>query len=316
MHLVESVKLCGMKKAREKSILDMITTLCNHLTSRDDEINRWIDFADKIAVSAAEKLDRSMLEYQAICLSNDKAQNDARGGQRGLLTMSRKLKTLKKDLLVARDAASEVMRTFPPLIRECEDRLRHEVRKHSDCQRLDFESRMRDVVERLTTSHDGERQRLSNVINALEKSNRAEIENVKTLQIKLDDADVALEGVKNASASAQSDLRLDAAMARDELRIAMGRIASLEALLENERIQKKKELGDVEERMREELDAIDQKVKASFKALVENKNKAIEDALGRARAAEASANAAHKLLSDLRSSVIRRASSSENKVEG
>ena len=40
VHLVESIKLCGLRKGLEKSIIDMVNTLCNHLTNREDEINR------------------------------------------------------------------------------------------------------------------------------------------------------------------------------------------------------------------------------------------------------------------------------------
>jgi len=277
LHLVESVKLCGLKKAREKSILDMIITLCNHLTSREDEINRWIEFADRVALSAAEKLDRSMQECQAVCEARDDAQNDANDGQSALLTIKRELHMLKNDLLVARDGVSEVMTHFPPLIRECEDRLRQEVRNHCDGLRSGFGSHVRDTVEGLKMSHDGERQRLSDVIISLENSNRMEVENAKSLRIQLDDAAVALEEEKNASASAQEELSADAVKARCELRGAMDRIESLEAQLEKERIQKKKELFDVEERMRSELDAIDQKVKQSFKSCRHRKPQAIAE---------------------------------------
>ena len=316
MHLIESVKLCGIKKAREKPIMDMITTLCNHLTSREDEINIWIEFADKVALSAAEKLDRSMLEYKTIRTLKDETQNNLMSCQHGLLSMRRGLQSLKKDLLLAKDDVLDIVKTFPPIIRECEDRLRQQVRTHSDGKRSVFESRMRDAVERVKTSHDGEKQRLSNVISALENSSRGEVENVKVLQNKLNLAGVALEEVRSASTSAQEQLRADVAKARDELQGAMERCTALEALLDKEKATKTKEILDVEERMRMELDAIDQKVKASFKSLVEGKNRAIEDALGRARAAEASAAAAHKLLSDLRSSVIRRALPSENAGDG
>jgi hypothetical protein len=256
-----------------------------------------------------------MLEYQAVCKSRDEAQNDVNNCQRALLTIDWELQTLKKDILMARDGVSEVMSTFPPLIRECEDRLRHEVRNRCDRLRSDLESQTRDVVEELKTSHDGERQRLSDVISALENSNRVEGENAKSLRIQLDFAASALEEEKNSSLSVQEELKADADKARSELRGAIDKIESLGRLLESERIKKKKELDDVEENMRAELDAIDQKVKLSFKCLVESKNKAVDEALGRARAAEASANAAHKLLSDLRSSVVRRVSASETTTE-
>jgi hypothetical protein len=315
LHLVESVKLCGLKKAREKSIMDMIATLCNHLASREEEIDRWIEFGDRVALSAAEKLDRSMQEFQAVGEARDEAQNDAMDGHRSLLRINRELQTLKKDLLVARDGVSEVMTTFPPFIRECEDRLRRVVRNHCDGLRSGFESQMRDAIGGLRISHDCERKRLSDAIIVLENTNREEVENAKCLRIRIGEAAAALEEEKNASASAQEESRINADKARGELRVAMDRIESLEAQLEKERIQKKKELKDVEERMRSELDAIDTKVKLSFKSLVEGKNTAIDEAMGRARAAEASANAAHKLLSDLRSSVVRRVSTSETAGE-
>ncbi|KAL3780978.1 hypothetical protein ACHAW5_010433 [Stephanodiscus triporus] len=260
LHLVESVKLCGLKKVREKSIMDMISTLCNHLTSKEEEISRWIEFADRVALSAAEKLDQSMLEYQAVCKSRDEAQNDVDNCQRALLTIDREFQTLKKDILMARDGVAEVMSTFPPLIRECEDRLRHEVRNRCDRLRSDLES-------------------------------------------------------WTSSLSVQEELKADADKARNELRGAIDKIEALGRQLESERIQKKKELGDVEEKMRAELNASDQKVKLSFKCLIKSKNKAVDEAVGRARAAEASANAAHKLLSDFRSSVVRRVSASETTSE-
>jgi len=83
----------------------------------------------------------------------------------------------------------------------------------------------------------------------------------------------------------------------------MDHITSIKMQLEKEKIQKRKELGDVEEKMRAELDAIDEKVKASFKKLSESKNKALDEALDRARDAEA-----QKLMSDLRISVIQKVS--------
>lgn len=67
--------------------------------------------------------------------------------------------------------------------------------------------------------------------------------------------------------------------------------------------------------MRTELDEVYQKVKLSFKCMVERNNKAVDEVVGRALAAEASANAAHKLLSDLTSNVVCRVSASETTSE-
>lgn len=122
VHLIKSVKLCGLKKAREKSITDMITILSNHLSSREDEISRWIEFADKIALKAAERIDASMREYQVICSSLGEAKDEVKFCQDSL----RQLQSLKNDLIRTREGALEVMHTFPLFLQECEVRLRHE----------------------------------------------------------------------------------------------------------------------------------------------------------------------------------------------
>ena len=57
-------------------IIHQITTLCNHLSSREDEISRWIEFADKIALKAAERINASTREYQVICNSLGEAQDE------------------------------------------------------------------------------------------------------------------------------------------------------------------------------------------------------------------------------------------------
>jgi hypothetical protein len=53
VHLVESIKLCGLRKAREKSIIDMISTLCSHLTNREEDVREWQEFSDSVAIAAA-----------------------------------------------------------------------------------------------------------------------------------------------------------------------------------------------------------------------------------------------------------------------
>ena len=102
----------------------------------------------------------------------------------------------------------------------------------------------------------------------------------------------------------QADLKEDAEKSQSELGEANEKIKSLEQQLQEERIQSKKTMSDMEAKMNEELDDIDKRVKASFKLFNEKKDKEIGKLVERARVAEASAEAASKLLSELKASVI------------
>ena len=64
--------------------------------------------------------------------------------------------------------------------------------------------------------------------------------------------------------------------------------------------------------MRAELDAIDEKVKHSFQKFNQQKNTAIDEALEKARIAEERANETHRLMTNLRLSVIQKVSTSKS----
>ena len=113
----------------------------------------------------------------------------------------------------------------------------------------------------------------------------------------------------------QEELKNDFDKTQIELCKANEKIKSLEQLVEDETVQKKKELGDMEEKMKLEIDVIDDKVKQSFKALVEKKNKEVERAQKRAQVAEASAKAAETLLRDLKASVVPNLSAAKSTSE-
>jgi hypothetical protein len=301
--------LCGLKKAREKSITDMITTLCNHLSSREDEISRWIEFADKIALKAAERIDASTREYKVICNSLGEAQDEVKFCQGSL---RRQLQSLKTDLIRTREGALEVMNTFPPFLQECEVRLRHEVRQHCDGVRSNFENKMHDDVEILRTSHDIERQQLEHVIHTLKESNRLEVEKYECLRVHVNDVTASLQKENDASKAVVVGLQEDMSKARHEHQLSLENIKSLELQLQNERIQKQLELANVEKKMRAELDAIDEKVKHSFQKFNQQKNTAIDEALEKARIAEERANETHRLMTNLRLSVIQKVSTSKS----
>ena len=92
----------------------------------------------------------------------------------------------------------------------------------------------------------------------------------------------------------------DVDRARSEFQDANEKVLSLEDQLECEKIAKNREVDAVEEKMKAELEKIDQKVKL----MIESKNREIENSRERARTAEASAKAAEKLLSVLRARVF------------
>ena len=312
VHLIESVKLCGLKKAREKSITDMITTLCNHLSSREDEISRWIEFADKIALKAAERIDASTREHQVICNSLGEAQDEVKFCQNSLLTKCLQLQSLKTDLIQTREGALEVMNTFLPFLQECEVRLRHEVRQHCDGVRSNFENKMHDAVEALRTSHDIERQQLEHVIHTLKESNRLEVEKNERLRVHVNDVTASLQKENDTSKAVIVGLQEDMSKARHEHQVSLENIESLELQLQNERIQKQQDLANVEKKMRAELDAIDEKVKHSFQKFNQQKNTAIDEALEKARIAEERANETQRLMTNLRLSVIQKVSTSKS----
>jgi len=70
-----------------------------------------------------------------------------------LLTMYQEVQTLTKDLIGTRDGVLDIMKTFPPFIRECEDWLRHEISQHCDGLRSNFELTIHDTIKGLITSH-------------------------------------------------------------------------------------------------------------------------------------------------------------------
>ena len=300
MHLIESVKLCGLKKGREKSIIDMITTLCSHLTNREDEISRWIEFADKIALSSAIKFEESMQEYNDVCLSRDVAQDATKEAHSALAQICNEVQLLKSTLQTVREGVTDILNTFPPALNVFQHELQRQLACHQDSLKSECKTEISDVIEEVTRAHDTEMQGLEAKIGSLEMSLQVEEERSKSIQSQLDDSSLALEKERRIHMLVQADLKEDAEKSQSELREANEKIKSLEQQLQEERIQSKKNMSDMEAKMHEELDDIDKRVKASFKLFNEKKDKEIGKLVERARLAEASAEAASKLLSELK----------------
>lgn len=318
VHLSESVKLCGLRKGREKSILDMVDTLCAHLENREDEINRWIEFADRTALAAGEKLDGSTKEHEAVCRSRDAAQGTVKQLRRSLLSMQKELSALKGEFMATSREVANTLGAFPPLIRAIGGDLRRQLDCHSDSVRSECKSEACDATDRIIALHDREKQRYEAAIGSLEKKVQDEVHKSLSLRTQLEQATAARETMKSEHTAIERELKSDAAKDRSKLRLADERIKSLEELLECAKAQKKSELESMERKMKGELDEIDAKVKQSFQSLVEKKDAEIENALARAQAAEASAKAAERLLTDLKerfSSIPTKSSASEATIE-
>jgi len=304
VHLIESVRLCGLKKGRETSIINMITTLCNHLTNREAEINNWIEFADKVALSAAVKLEESMQEYQVVCASRDESRSETKDARVALGKIQQEVQTVKDEVNKIGQQVVGVLNTFPTVLCDFEQQLRRQITLHNDAVRSECKSEVGDAIDELNEAHDIEKQRLEAVIGRLEMSVQVEADKRVSLQAQLDNASDNLEKEQSNHLSVQADLKAEADKANCQLQEANEKIQSLEEQNQQERIQQTKEIEEMEEQMKAELDDIDNRVKASFQKSTDTKNKEIDNALARAQVAEASSKAAQKMLSELRTRVL------------
>ena len=304
VHLIESVKLCGLKRGRETSIINMITTLCNHLTNREAEINNWIEFADKVALSAAVKLEESMQEYQVVCVSRDESRKETKDARLALCMIQQEVQTVKDEVNKVKQQVVELLSTFPSMLCDFEQQLRRQITFHNDTVRSECKSEIGDAIDELNAAHDIEKQRSEEVIGRLEMSVQAEVDKRISLQAQLDSASGDLKKEQSNHISVQADLKSEVDRSHKQLQEANDKIQSLEEQIQQERIQQTKEIEEMEEQVKAELDDIDKRVKASFKKLSDTKNKEIENALARAQVAEASSKAAQKMLRELRARVL------------
>jgi len=304
VHLIESVKLCGLKKGRETSIINMITTLCNHLTNREAEINNWIEFADKVALSAAVKLEESMQECQTVCASRDESRRETKDARLAMSMIQQQIQIVMDEVNKIRKQVYELLSTFPSVLNDFEQQLRRQITSHNDTVRSECKSEVGDAVDELNEVHDIEKQRLEAVIGRLETSVQAEVDKTISLQAQLDSASNILEKEQSNHLSIQTELKAEVDKSHNQLQEANDKIQSLEEQIQQERIQQTKEIEEMEEQMKAELDDIDKRVKASFEKLTDTKNKEIENALARAQVAEASSKAAQKMLRELRTRVL------------
>ncbi len=274
LHLVENIKLCGLKKGREKLILDNVTTLCNHLVSRELEIERWAEFADTVALVSAEKLDQAKHDHESSCCVKDDALNAVRTT---MVNIGKEVLRVKNEIFKTRAEVVEVLTTFPSVLCDVE-KLHHHIQRYCADVRSESKAETYRATDKLTTAHYNDKRRLENVIDCLELQLRVEGEKVKSLQYQLIDTAALLKNEQKEHSTELEKIKKEEHQVRGDLQRANEQIKSLELLVENERIQRAKELRDKDENMRAELDTIDQKVKLSIKSLIESKNMAVEEA--------------------------------------
>ena len=275
------------------------------MTNREAEINNWIEFADKVALSAAVKLEESMQEYQAVCVARDESRSETREARVALSKIQQEVKTVKDEVNKVRQQVLELLSTFPSVLCDFEQQLRRQITSHNDTVRSECKSEVGDAIDELNAAHDIEKQRLEAVIGRLETSVQAEADKRISLQAQLDSASDNLEKEQSNRLSVQAELKAEVDKANCQLQEVNDKIQSLEEQIQQERIQQTKEIEEMEEQMKAELDDIDKKVKTSFKKLNDTKNEEIENALARAQVAEASSKAAQKMLSELRTRVLQ-----------
>jgi hypothetical protein len=267
-HLVESIKLCGLKARRETSIIGMIQTLCNHLTSREKEIGVWQQFSDTAISTAANKI-------QQLCLSTDQARHSKGLCQVALQSIKEQYSELRVEHDNLKREVEELLSALPPIIESTKSQLELKLRSHADYLHSESKSEVCDAIEELARAHDNEKQALETTIYSLTQTVHSEAIKLQSLQNQLDNCQEDLDTEKTRY------LQL-----RDEISQANKTISQLETSLENERISKQKEIAEMDARMHKELDGIDRRVRESFKALTERKDKEVDAALQRARHAE------------------------------
>ena len=188
----------------------MITTLCNHLTNREAEINNWIEFADKVALSAAVKLEESMQEYQVVYASRDESRKETKDARVALGKIEQQIQTVKDEANNVRQQVLELLSTFPSMLCGFEQQLRRQITSHNDTVRSECKSEVGDAIDELNKVHDIEKQRLEAVIGSLEMSVQAEVDKRISLQVQLDgaSADLKKEQSKHLSFNENSKQRL------------------------------------------------------------------------------------------------------------
>eukprot|EP00986_Skeletonema_menzelii_P019385 scaffold27872_cov137-Skeletonema_menzelii.AAC.2 len=284
-HLIESIKLCGLKSRRETSLIDMVKTLCKHLSNREGEIATWLEFADKAVITAASKLHHSLQRFHQARASRDNARESAKTCQIALQNIRTQYNSIKEAHDTLKQDVVETLSTIPPLLAETKSQLQLKLGSHIDYLHSESKTDVCDAIEALTRKHDNEKQQLEITIHSLTRTVHSGEEKMRVLQDQIDSFLNDLDAEKTKYSKLQ-----------DELSGAQDRIQHLEQLLEKEQLDKEQLLSEMDARMNKELDDIKVRVEESFQSLVDRKDNDISAALHRAQVAE-------KVLEELQASL-------------
>ena len=309
VHLIESIKLCGLRKGREKSITDMVTTLCNHLLDREKDADQWSQFADKIVIVAAEKLSLSLLEKEAANASIDWFRENSNAVANRLAALRQEIISLKEEVLSAKNYTLQLLDQYEKYLDESwRTSLKQEFLNHIVTVKSECEMKMMNAMEEQSARHNKEKSRLESNISTLKDTIKSEREQMAKLNDELKEVSIAVGEEKRKQMALKEGFDKQCECLHDKLTKSDAEIVRLQALLEEERSNKHRELEAMENRMENEFDEIEIRVKRSMKLLTESKDKEIQVALRRAREAE-------QVLAELRDTVLPVISTAEESGE-
>lgn len=297
VHLVESIKLAGLRKAREKSIGDMVSTLCAHLSEREEELKAWTALCDSIAATAVEKLSGSMLEtaatktmIQSYRDSRRESESKITAAYRETTSLGDDLKNIKSDVrLFMNEFKDALVEVYCTLTKEYSRRLVH-ISSQYECDQ-------QKALKAAISKHNEEKMHLEARISSLGDAAKADKEKLDAMNDQLTAASIVASEADHEQSLIQSKHAAEYKELNDKLAKAEDEVSRLKDLLDKEKASKQQELDAMEERKNKEFDEIEVKVKRSIQLLTQRKDKEIAEALSRAEAAE-------RVVSELRATML------------
>jgi hypothetical protein len=279
----------------------MITTLCTHLSDREDGIQLWQQFVDSTVITAAEKLSLSMLKHESAKSTLNYLALRVSAARQEVHVLKDEMKNIKCDVGLMMEKFNESLNELFGIIqRECLNRI---AAAKSECR-----AEMHDAVDELSAKYNQEKQSLESTIISLQKAVQDEKDNMTKLLDQLNTASIAADEAKQVQTAMLNDFDAERRQLNGKLAKSGEEIEQLRKLLEEEKANKRMELEAMESKMNDEFDEIEAKVKHSMKLLIASKNKEIEEALARAKDAE-------QVVADLKATVLPVISAAEDSGE-
>eukprot|EP00804_Cyclotella_cryptica_P022002 CCRYP_000939-RB/>CCRYP_000939-RB protein AED:0.01 eAED:0.01 QI:940/1/1/1/0/0.33/3/69/360 len=294
--------------AREKSIIDMIKTLCKHLSDREDEIKQWVTFSDKIVITAADKLSQAMLDCEAATNAVEQHLKATVAIKARIAIACERTMSLRDELSTIKSDVDLMIKQFDASLNDSWKLLREGYSSYLATVRSESKSDLSGALDDLSRKHDEEKLHMESQISSLQSSIQSEREKLLLLNDQLNVASIAAGEEKHERISLQNEFELERQTLNNKLAKSNEDISRLEGLLTTEKASKEQELAAMQTQMDKEFDEIEMKVKRSMKRLVESKNKEIAEAFTRAQDAE-------QVLSQLKATVLPVISTAEDSCE-